>query len=101
MTSDLGATLGPDVWVEVVMTLEAVHSEGSFRLSKVRERAPIPATLFCLWKQHKTYYWPYTVVRILCYAVFDFTVFILTLLHVENQYQCVFDAQIQVKIWIC
>jgi hypothetical protein len=32
------------------MTLEVVHREGSFRLSRVRERVPIPRDLFCLWK---------------------------------------------------
>lgn len=48
MTSDLGGAAGPEVWVEVVMTLEAVQREGSFRLSRVSDRAPIPTVLFCL-----------------------------------------------------
>lgn len=48
MTSDLAAAAGTDALVEVVMTLEVVHRDGSFRLSKVKERVPIPIDLFCL-----------------------------------------------------
>ena len=33
--------------VDVVMTLDAVHIDGSFILSNVRDLAPIPGFLFC------------------------------------------------------